>query len=53
MNDPIHKRKDGWWYFWNKSETCLYGPFRSRKIAMQKLKEHREMMSAGKAEDEG
>lgn len=52
MNDPIHKRKDGWWYFWDESESILYGPYLTRKLAMQKLQEYVKMMSVGKGENE-
>jgi hypothetical protein len=42
MNDPIHKRKDGWWYFWDESSVILFGPYLSRKEAKKKLQEHEE-----------
>jgi hypothetical protein len=40
MSDPIHKRKDGWWYFWDETWADIYGPYLSRKEALKKLNEY-------------
>ena len=31
--DPVHKKKDGSWWFWDETSACRCGPYPTEKAA--------------------